>query len=298
MWWENERGTVVVLVAAALTFLLGLAALVVDGGGLLLARERLANAVDAAALAGVQFLPGDPSGAVQTALDYARLNGADPTRVAAEVEPDGRTLTVRASQPVPFFLARVLGLEKGEVKARAKARVGAPEAVFGVVPLGIPDQPLVFGRLYVLKVGGGAGQQGNFGALALGGRGAKVYESNLAQGYQGWLKIGDVVETEPGNMSGPTVCGIEARIRGHESCTWNRHDPGCPRLVIVPVYRPTALAGRDEVEIVGFAAFFIEKVAGRGNECCVTGYFLEHLTQAGRGMNGRDYGLRTAKLIE
>jgi hypothetical protein len=298
---REEKGAVLVLVAAALVVLLGFGALTIDVGSLFLNRERLVNAADAAALAGVQFLPADPVSAADTALYYAYQNGVEPGEVTVDISGDGKTITVSAVRQVGFFLAPVLGFTSTEVSAEAKARVGGVEAVWGAAPLGIPEQTLEFGELYTLKVGGGCGEMGNFGALALGGRGASNYEDNLRNGYQGWLEIGDVVETEPGNMSGPTKRAIEDRISGHEGCTFDDHCQNCPRLIYVPVYRDLGEkpGGRHDVEIVGFAAFFLDGVIpGQGNKSEVKGYFVEKLTSAARGMSENDWGLRTAKLIE
>ncbi|MDI6631021.1 MAG: pilus assembly protein TadG-related protein [Thermoanaerobacteraceae bacterium] len=298
---RDERGTVLVLVAAALVVLLGFGALTIDVGLLFLNRERLVNAADAAALAGVQFLPGDPVSAANTALYYALQNGIEPGEVTVNVSGDGRTITVSTARQVSFFLAPVLGFADTGVSAEAKARVGGVEAVWGAAPLGILEQTLEFGELYTLKVGGGCGEQGNFGALALGGHGAGNFEDNLRDGYDGWLEIGDVIETETGNMSGPTKRAIEDRISGHEGCTFDNYCQNCPRLIYVPVYRDLGEKeqGRHEVEIVGFAAFFLDGVVpGQGQESKVRGYFVEKLSSAAQGLNGTDFGLRTAKLIE
>lgn len=296
---REERGVVLVLVAAALVALLGFGALVTDVGLLMFNREHLANAADAAALAGAQFLPENPAAAVAAAEHYALSNGAQPGEVRVTLGPDGKSITVDAVRQVSFSLARVLGFTASSVSAHAKAKVEAVSELYGAAPLGIREQSLEFGRLYNLKVGGGAGEHGNFGAIALGGHGADNYEENLRHGYQGWLKVGDILETEPGNMSGPTQRAVEDRIRGHESCTWQHHCRNCPRVIYTPVYRVVGeLQGRSQVEIVGFAAFFLDGVRRSGNDCYVQGYFLQKLISGTRGGAGNDYGLRTVKLVE
>mgnify|MGYP000935714711 FL=1 len=50
---KNEKGSVIIIVAAAMVLLLGIAALVVDVGVLFYSKVALSNAADAAALAGV-----------------------------------------------------------------------------------------------------------------------------------------------------------------------------------------------------------------------------------------------------
>ncbi len=60
----GKSGQAIVFVVALLTILLGLGALVVDGGSWLRAQRHLQTAADAAALAGAQDLPTDLPGAV------------------------------------------------------------------------------------------------------------------------------------------------------------------------------------------------------------------------------------------
>lgn len=63
--------------AFGLTVLLGCGAMVTDVGLIYAEKAKLQNAVDAAALAGVQELPNNPVTAAQIAQDYAQQNGAD-----------------------------------------------------------------------------------------------------------------------------------------------------------------------------------------------------------------------------
>jgi Flp pilus assembly protein TadG len=74
---NSEKGSVLVLVAAALISFTAFTAIVTDAGLLYLNHIKLVNALDSAVLAGVQELPQDPDRALQTALDYAALNGVE-----------------------------------------------------------------------------------------------------------------------------------------------------------------------------------------------------------------------------
>jgi len=298
----SEKGSVVVIVALAMAVLLGFAALVIDVGLLYFNRVALSNAADAAALAGVQELPDRPEQAEALAVSYAVKNGAEQSRTVATVLPDRYSMGVRISRTVPLGFARVLGFDSVEVRASAKARVGPVSGVFGAAPFFVPEQTFVYGQTYVLKYPGGQGESGNFGGLALGGRGARNYEDNITYGYQGWLHVGDWVETEPGNMSGPTVRGVQNRISQclhSPACTFDRFVKGCPRLILIPVadVEPGDLTGRSSVLLVGFAAFFLEGVGGHGNKCEVTGRFIRWATDGEIGGSG-DYGLVSYRLEE
>src|SRR5690606_21957458 len=90
MWrnhvWRNEKGSALFLTAIAMVVLLGFAALVTDVGLLYLNRYQLANAADAAALAGVQELPWSSWSAERRALAYGELNGV--TGLTVQVSPN------------------------------------------------------------------------------------------------------------------------------------------------------------------------------------------------------------------
>src|SRR3954447_1538868 len=74
---KSERGQAFVLAAVAMVMCFGMAALVLDVGNWFHDKRRLQGTADAAALAGAQQLPDDPSGAKSQALNYANQNGGD-----------------------------------------------------------------------------------------------------------------------------------------------------------------------------------------------------------------------------
>jgi len=316
---KDQEGLALVLVAAAMTVILGFAALVVDIGSVYLTRSRLINACDAAALAGAHELnseTGSALDAMQEATDYLEHNNIIFGEDSFNIEVDDKTITVESSRTVNYTFARVLGFTSNTVNSRAAAIYGAVSAVGGVTPFAVPDQELVFDKQYVLKEGSGGSSDdgfrihGNFGALALGGHGAKNYEENLKYGYHGGINvgdmvtIGDLVETEPGNMSGPTYDGVTYRLNQcSNGCTPQNYEPDCKRVITVPVFDPATLdSGRDDVLIVGFASFMLKGVDGTGNESEVTGTFLKMAPSPEISYtvdpDAPDYGLHAAKLVE
>ncbi|CEP66276.1 Uncharacterized [Moorella glycerini] len=285
--------------------MLSFAALVIDLGLLALNRHLLINAVDAAALAGARELPDNPDLARNTAIDYAHMNGATET-VQAEVSADGNFLTVTASKEVNYFLARLMGFQRGEVRARGVAMAAGIKAVRGAAPLAVPDQDFQFGSKYILKQGAGQDSPlgpGTYSALSLGGGGASNYEDNLKYGYEGRLGVGDVVNTETGNMSNPTKRAIDYRLelcRHSPPCTPEHFEPGCPRILILPVYEPNLVQDGQikSIIIVGFAAFLVEQVRGEGNENFIEGYFIRTVVAGEADPGQRNYGLQGVKLVQ
>jgi len=301
---RNESGAVLVLTAASLVVFLGIMALTVDIGALALERNRLQNACDSAALAAAWELP-NVNPTREMAKDYLIMNNVDPNDAAISISADNTKVTVEVQRAVEFKFAPVLGINSGTAAGKAVASYGSISGATGVVPFGIPDQELSFGQEYQLKAGSHDDYgPGNYGALALDLRGAQSYLNNLKYGYQGIINVGDWVETEPGNMSGPTFDGVTYRINSCEhtpKCSIDRYDINCPMVMIVPIYEPGSLSGRSEVKIVGFGAFLLKGVNGRGNNSRVTGYFLETVPPDGIKYiidpDQENYGLRAAKLI-
>jgi hypothetical protein len=152
---RGEKGNIAVIAAVSLTALIGMLALVVDGGYLYSAKNRYQNAVEAAALAGAHhFSDGyDEDGlplALKIAGDIAVENGVPSGAVATEVgfydeaaghfEPDPDPITdwneaisieeepiyntavmVTAEDDVSTFLAGIFGRDTVTVSAKAVA---------------------------------------------------------------------------------------------------------------------------------------------------------------------------------
>jgi len=153
--------------------------------------------------------------------------------------------------------------------------------------------------------GGGKGKSGggnpwltpgNFGAIALGGTGASNYRSNIAYGYPGIVRLGDILETEPGNMVGPTLQGVIELIAQDPSASTRRDSSGhwvvtsglyplneSPRIVPIPMYSVyySPANGRSEFRVDAIASFFIEGSDGRD----VWGRFIQ--SRARNGEAGR-----------
>lgn len=302
-FWDEEEASVLVAVALLLTVLLGFVGLVVDMGYLYLTREREQHAAEAAALAAVQALPETPDLARTLAFDYAERNGMPADGIAVDFSADYRRATVNVRQTVPLFFAPLLGIDSRVVVASAIAETGAVSAYSGAAPWGVQEQPFVYGAQYELKAGpqstDPAPYTGNFGALALGGTGADVYLDNLEHGYQGAIHVGDTLTTETGNMAGPTADGVRYRLEEspiQSRCTFEMAHEGCAEVVIVPVIGPYEGTGRTDVQVLGFAAFYLEGTIGGASDQEVVGRFLRMVIDGGVG-SGDDYGVRADKLV-
>src|SRR5438045_6874825 len=113
--WKNERGQALVLTAVAMVMVCGMAALVLDVGNWFRDKRRLQGTADAAALAGAQALPDDPSGAKNQALSYANQNGGDVAGaniVITSVYQANATIAVKEERHDPSILSRLVGCNR------------------------------------------------------------------------------------------------------------------------------------------------------------------------------------------
>lgn len=80
---------------------------------------RLQTAADAAAVAGSNYLPANPTRALAVAREYAELNGVRANEIVAErVSRNDREISLHVMRTVPFYLT---GAPTRAVNARASA---------------------------------------------------------------------------------------------------------------------------------------------------------------------------------
>src|SRR5437867_4182661 len=139
----DDRGQTLAIVALMLTALFGFMGLVADIGWYELNMVRIQRAADAAALAGVVYLPGNVTGAVVAAQLEAAKNGFVPgvngVTVTAVTDPrNGGIPNVTVSGPVRTFFARLFGVASFTARRNARAEfvlpvpMGSPEDYYGI----------------------------------------------------------------------------------------------------------------------------------------------------------------------
>ncbi len=142
-----SRGQMLVLFAVSIFVLTGITAIVVDVSWYWANSLRVQRAADAAALAGVVFLPGDTTTAYDKARKEAIKNGYNGSSPGITVTPlqdaaNKRRLNVTISAPVSTYFARILGINSFNATRTAKAEFVLP------VPMGSPDNYYgVFGKV-------------------------------------------------------------------------------------------------------------------------------------------------------
>jgi hypothetical protein len=85
---------------------------------------RLGMAASMAARTGAEYLPTDPTMAVQVAHAYAKLSGILPGEIIfIRVTPDHRTLSIRLNRRMPTYIALfAVGLPSRDISVTASAQ--------------------------------------------------------------------------------------------------------------------------------------------------------------------------------
>ncbi len=194
-------------------------------------------------------------------------------------------LRVYGAAVQPLFFARIMKMYESEVAAVREGTGGEGVVplglMFGDIVWGIknsvegyyyhnfnradPTEGYVVGEEYILKLGPEkgskvktmdtvpptynelliAGGNSNEGAIRLDGNGKSVWLDNMLYGCPSVVNVGDMIDTEPGNFTGPTKTAKEARMGD---------------IVVVPIIevpgKTTSIyneAGKTVVRVIGFA---------------------------------------------
>ena len=306
---RDERGQAIVLMTLSLVVILGMAALVLDVGNWFHTKRRLQGTADAAALAGAQQLPDDPSGAQTMAMSYANQNGGDVASanitVSSTVLPND-TISVRARKTDPGFFSGVLGIASADIDARAKVRVGPPAQARYVAPMVVYcGQDLIqncdgktvptFGVPTTLPYDK-MGAPGAFGMLNLDGGngtpGSSTEADWILKGFDKYLGLG-AYNSDPGAKfsSSNIQDALSARVGS---------------VLLFPVFKTLKDNGSNaEYDIIGWIGFRLTGFTVTGNNATLNGSFTEFIAQgilagSGGGASGPSstWGVKSIQLIE
>ena len=309
---KNERGQAIVLMTLSLVVIMGMAALVLDVGNWFHTKRRLQGTADAAALAGAQRLPDDPSGAQTMAMSYANQNGGDVAGaniiVTSTVLPND-TISVRARKTDPGIFSGILGIASADIDARAKARVGPPQQAEYVAPMVVYcDHPLIhncpgnstpdFGVPTTMDYDP-MGAPGAFGMLNLdngnGTPGTSAETDWILHGFDKYLKLGDYRSDPGAKFSSSNIqSALDARIG---------------TVLLFPVFRTLSGGGQNaKYEIIGWIGFHLTSYDVHGNNATLHGYFTKFIAHGilattgggggGGGTPSSSFGVTSIQLIE
>ena len=294
--FRDEKGNVTIIVCLILTTLLGVAALVIDMGVVYAEKIQLANAIDAALLAGGQELPDDKIKARTVMEQYLIANDVSLDEAVISIDADGKGASIEGVKNVEFSFARVLGLTDTDVYEYGALELGtASSASGGLRPYALEKFDFTFGDPVILKEGAGDGYHGNYGTVALGYTGAATLLENALYGYDGVITIGDWISTEPGNKAS-VVTQIKNYVDGIND-SFDLHENDSDRLWTIPMVDSLFVDGRDAVQVVGFAQIYITEVKKVGGDAVIYANFVQFVTSGDIDNTIEDTGVYGMKLV-
>jgi hypothetical protein len=298
---KEESGNAIVLFSFYLVILIGISGLVIDTGILYLTKSHLKKTANAVVLSGAQELTNSSAAVNIVVTNILNAHGEEASlKEISIVTTYPYRISVTLEKEVKLYFLKIFKIYSEKVSVTSSVQLVPMKSGTGAVPLGIDESvTLEYLKEYTLKVDSGDSEYGNFGVLALQGPGAKLYEQDLMYGYDGELKVGDIINTQTGNISGKTVNAVNYRINScsHSINDYNSRD--CDRIILVLVYQPYAFNGKQlsEVKIVGFAYFYLKESLNQ-QDSTIKGYFIKRAATGFGNESLRDTGAYTIKLSE
>jgi hypothetical protein len=118
-------------------------------------------------------------------------------------------------------------------------------------------------------------------------------------GYSNEVQVGDIIDTQTGNIAGKTRSSVQYRIDSSPYAPGDTSHPDDPRIILVPVYKPYNFTSNQmkQIQVTGFAYFYISDPMS-SEDTSITGMFIKKI---GIGMvkpGASDKGAYTIRLTE
>jgi hypothetical protein len=316
---RSQTGQTLVTAVIFLTMLLGMTAAVVDVGSWFRAQRAAQSAADAAALAGAQKLPTDPTTARDDAIKYANLNGGGLQQqdvAVSSVAAANDTLGVHVQRQAPGFFSSIVRIFSVNVGAEAAARgfkAGSAKYVAPIVvnihhPNLCPSIPIPvqfpipagtcapkFNAATTINLGK-AGAPGAFDMLNLnqdqdhGTVGSSTIGVWIEDGFDGYLDLGKY-------FSAPGAKFNSSNVR--DALT---HRIAENPVLLFPVYDVIAGNGSNATyNVIAWAAFEITDFDMSGSNGWISGQFKSTIWDAIETTSGDqapDLGVHSVALVK
>jgi len=301
---RDTRGQAIVIMVLMMAALIGFGALVLDVGSWFRADRATQATADAAALAGAQALPMDPSGATTSAVAYATKNGggassADVT-ITSSIDAND-TISVHVHRKADSFFSKIFGLGQVDVGSSATARVDGIARAKDVAPIGVPeshedlsgDGCPCFDSPTTLTLGK-AGVPGafhliNLDASAGGTTGSSTLGDWITSGFDAYLDLGGYFSDTGAKWNSTGVQDALAKRVGTD--------------LLFPVYDSISGVGSNaSYHVIGWVGFHLTGFEADGvNAGNLFGWFTrviwEGIQVSTAGDGGPDFGARTVQLV-
>ncbi len=299
---RSESGQAIVVMVIFVSALIGGVSLTLDVGSWYREHRQAQTAADAAALAGAQALPADPSQALSVAQSYADKNGggvvANGITFQSAFEPND-TVVVKITRTAPGFFSKLFSIDSAQVHATAAARSAVPIDVRWAAPIVVNKlQPDLsgqgcpcFGDETTIPLGKN-GAPGSFALIDLnqsanGISGSSTVAGWIQYGFSGYLDVGYYYSDSGAKFESSDIgAALTARLG---------------TALLFPVYDTLSGTGSTaQYHIIGWAAFHLDGFDSQGNSGSLQGYFTQVIwdgIQSASAPTGTDYGVHTIALV-
>ena len=264
---RDDRGTIAIMTAVAFVPLALMLALVVDAGRVWVARERLQNGVESAAMASAAEWSKGLTSCSAKSLGFITADGSSASSHTCSTtgSRNAGVVTVSATENVSFMFANIIGRSTGRVSTTARVKIGSVSSVQGLWPFGLcadnsaiaawiaagfPDNvsaTITFAQPSQLC---GGSVSGNWAILDFNGGSSSNSETQAwaLSGYLSTVSVGDIVYGSPGAPS--TALDLSGVIG---------------KTILFPLYRYPKYSGSNaQYTIVGFATARVDAVRFNG----------------------------------
>ena len=291
---HHEAGQAIIVFVLFLTVLLCFVGVVIDGGMYYVEKRNMQGVADSAVMAAVRELPRSSTAASARASEYVGRNAASDGELERITFSDAnRRVSVTVGKTGTQNFGAILGMDAPDISARATARVQMMGARPGMLPIAFMRDRFTIGENEEIKWDDPGG--GNRGAIAP-QKQPTCNEASGANDFRDLIKgekyggvdacatpIAETIDTEPGQMAGPTRDGFNTRLAGnHQSFDdvfkvdpltgfHTIEDVDSPRIGIVPIIENsngsnTWPNGRSSpVRILGYMIVYIGNTEMAGN---------------------------------
>jgi Flp pilus assembly protein TadG len=339
----REWGQTLALMVIALPAFVGAMGLATDVGNFYFNYYKAQTATDAAALAGVTCLAyGCATGPSASATNYANDASNNPGSTTFTVSgpangPNcptgpGCQMTVSATKTVPYYFARLVGVNSGTVNTTGVGIGGPINTVTGdqnLIPIGLQYSTVsgfsAGAPIANLAANGTSGctgtppicPSGDWGWVSLDGTGHATVNSEIDSGYSGTITQGTAGSTcpsvncilpQPGVGSSFTHITDRRAASTAPACagqTWDHHPDDSPCAVTVILVDYAACGGGrcpSGIPVLGFAEIWINSVTGGGAGSNITATWIKDTVPGGGiiggGQPGAQGGALAIKLIQ
>ncbi len=296
---RDERGQATVLTVVFLSVLLGMAALAIDVGTWYKQKRDMQVVADAAALAGAQALPEDPSTATSLAIQYASQNGltlsSSDISFSDEITAHD-TINVHASSSAAGVFAKLFGIDTVSVGAAASARSDNVDQARYAAPIAV-----------------------NLSHPDLSGSGCPCFNDpttlDLTKTGPGAFRLINIDGSRGGTSPGTLADWMQNGLDAFMGLGWYYSDPGAKfnssqmqdaldartgSELLFPVYDDVQRQGANfQYHVVGWVGFYLTGYDARGSSGLLYGYFTRVIWQGLQGQTGgaSDLGVRAVQLV-